>query len=132
MALEEELLEADKEEEAVEEEKQENPNDLSDEEVEAIKELKATAWWEVLKKLISKRIDAEEKSILHQVEDWFINPSSQGFTVYNVLWWFIQGMKMTERLVDVVTQDPEEVKKAQKIMENAEAIMRWEKVEWVD
>ena len=131
MALEEELMESEKEDEVVEE-KQENPNDLSDEEVEAIKELKASAWWEVLKKLIEKRIDVEEKSILHQVEDWFINPSSQGFTVFNVLWWFIQGMKMTERLIDVVTQDPEEVKKAQKVMENAEAIMRGEKVEWVD
>jgi hypothetical protein len=35
-------------------------------------------------------------------------------------------------MVDVITQDPEEVRKAQETMEKAEAIMRWEKVEWVD
>jgi len=130
MALEEELME--KEENVEVEVKQKNYNDLTDEEVEAVKELKASAWWEVLKKCIEKRKDAEEKSILHQIEDGFINPSSQGFTVFNVLWGFIQGMWMTERMVDVITQDPEEVKKAQEAMEKAEAIMRWEKVEWVD
>jgi hypothetical protein len=35
-------------------------------------------------------------------------------------------------MVDVITQDPEEVRKAQEAMEKAEAIMRWEKVEWVE
>ena len=130
MALEEELME--KEEVKEVEVKEKNYNDLTDEEVEAVKELKASVWWEVLKKCIEKRKDAEEKSILHQIEDGFINPSSQGFTVFNVLWGFIQWMWMTERMVDVITQDPEEVRKAQEAMEKAEAIMRGEKVEWVD
>lgn len=130
MALEEELME--KEENIEVEVKEKNFNDLTDEEVEAVKELKASAGWEVLKKCIEKRKDAEEKSILHQIEDGFINPSSQGFTVFNVLWGFIQWMWMTERMVDVITQDPEEVKKAQEAMEKAEAIMRWEKVDGVE
>jgi hypothetical protein len=34
-----------------------------------------------------------------------------------------------ERLVNVIIQDPEDVRKAQEVMKNAEAIARGEKVE---
>lgn len=130
MALEEELM-TESTGGTVEEEKK-NFNDLTDEEVEAVKELEQSAWWEVLKKCLAKRVEAEEKSIISQLKDWFINPKPQGFTLYEVLWGFIQGMLTVERLVKVITQDPEEVKKAQEAMQKAEAIMRGEKVEWVD
>lgn len=131
MALEEELMNEESTEEKVEEQK-ENYWNLTDEEVEAVKELEQSAGWEVLKKCLAKRVEAEEKSILSQLKDWFINPKPQWFTLYEVLGGFIQWMLTVERLVKVIVTDPEEIKKAQKVMENAEAIMRWEKVEWVD
>ena len=37
-----------------------------------------------------------------------------------------------ERLANVLTTDPEDVKKAQEALQKAEAIMRGEKVEWVE
>lgn len=126
MALEEELMHTEVEEST---EEQKDENWLTWEELECLKTLKESAWWEVLLGLIKKRIEAEEKSIISQIKDWFINPSSTWFNVFNVLWGFIQWMWMAERLLNTVTQDPEEVKKAQKIMENAEAILRGEEID---
>lgn len=132
MALEEELMETETPNEEKEWEAQKNYDDLTDEEIEAVKELEQSAGWEVIKKCLKKRVEAEEKSIISQLKDGFINPKPQGFTLYEVLGGFIQGMLTVERLVKVITQDPEEVKKAQEAMEKAEAILRGEEVEWVE
>ena len=49
--------------------------------------------------------------------------------LYEVLGALIQGMGEMERLANVLTTDPEDVKKAQEALQKAEAIMRGEKVE---
>ena len=131
MALEEELM---KEElkaakEAVE---KKNFDDLTDEEIESVKELSESAWWEVIKKCMEKRIDKQKEDIIALARDNCFNAKTEGYSFYEVLGALIQGMWEMERLVNVITTDPEEVKKAQEALQKAEAIMRGEKVEWVD
>ena len=131
MALEEELMTADKEQEETEVEEK-NFDDLTDEEIEQVKELAQSAWWEILLKCMEKRMKKQEESIIVLAKDNCFNAKTEGFSFYEVLGALIQGMGEMERLVKVITTDPEDVKKAQEAMQKAEAIMRWEKVEWVD
>lgn len=131
MALEEELMTANKEAEK-EEEVKKNPDDLTDEEIEAVKELILMPWWEVLKKCMKIRKEKQEENILALARDNCFNAKQDGYSFYEVLGALIQGMGEMERLVNVLTTDPEDVKKAQEALKNAEAIMRGEKVEWVD
>jgi len=131
MALEEELMTADKEQEETEVEEK-NFDDLTDEEIEQVKELAQSAWWGILLKCMEKRMKKQEESIIVLAKDNCFNAKTEGFSFYEVLGALIQGMGEMERLVKVITTDPEDVKKAQEAMQKAEAIMRWEKVEWVD
>lgn len=131
MALEEELMNAEQES-AKEEVEQKNFDDLTDEQIEAVKELEASAWWEVLLNCMKKRVEKQDENILVLAKDNCFNAKTEGFSFYEVLWAFTQGMGEMERLVKVITTDPEDVKKAQEAIKNAEAIMRGEKVEWVD
>ena len=131
MALEEELMTAETEQEKTEAEEK-NFDDLTDEEIEQVKELAQSAWWEVLLKCMEKRVKKQEESIIVLAKDNCFNAKTEGFSFYEVLGALIQGMGEMERLVKVITTDPEEVKKAQEAIKNAEAIMRGEKVEWVE
>lgn len=131
MALEEELMTAETEQEKTEVEEK-NFDDLTDEEIEQVKELAQSAWWEVLLKCMKKRVKKQEESIIVLAKDNCFNAKTEGFSFYEVLGALIQGMGEMERLVKVITTDPEEVKKAQEAIKNAEAIMRGEKVEWVE
>ncbi len=132
MALEEELMKADQESEKKEEEETQNPDDLTDEEIEAVKELIIMPWWEVLKKCMKIRKEKQEENILVLARDNCFNAKTEGYSFYEVLGALIQWMGEMERLANVLTTDPEDVKKAQEAVKKAEAIMRWEKVEWVD
>lgn len=131
MALEQELQEAEAKQQEEEVEVR-NFDDLTDEEVEQVKELSQSAWWEILLKLMKKRVEKQEKDLIVLAKDNCFNPKVDGYTYYEILWAFLQGMWEMERLVNVVTADPEDVRKAQEAVRNAEAIMRGEKVEWVD
>lgn len=131
MALEEELMTANQEAEK-EEVKEKNFDDLTDEEIDSVKELAQSAWWEVLVKCMKKRVEKQDENILVLAKDNCFNAKTEGFSFYEVLWAFTQGMGEMERLVKVIIQDPEEVRRAQEVIKNAEAIMRGEKVEWVD
>ena len=131
MALEQELQEAEAKHQEEEVEVR-NFDDLTDEEVEQVKELSQSAWWEILLKLMKKRVEKQEKDLIVLAKDNCFNPKVDGYTYYEILWAFLQGMWEMERLVNVVTADPEDVRKAQEAVRNAEAIMRGEKVEWVE
>ena len=131
MALEQELQEAEAKQQEEEVEVR-NFDDLTDEEVEQVKELSQSAWWEILLKLMKKRVEKQEKDLIVLAKDNCFNPKVDGYTYYEILWAFLQGMWEMERLVNVVTADPEDVRKAQEAVRNAEAIMRGEKVEWVE
>ena len=131
MALEEEIMTADKQA-AKEEVEEKNFDDLTDEQVESVKELQASAWWEVLLWCMKKRVEKQDENILALAKDNCFNAKTEWFSFYEVLGAFTQGMGEMERLVKVITTDPEDVKKAQEAIKNAEAIMRGEKVEWVD
>lgn len=133
MALEEELMNAESARDAEKEEtvaQEKNPDDPTDEEIEAIKEVMAMPWWEALKRLMKIRIDKQEKNIIVLAKDNCFNAKAEWYSFYEVLGAFTQGMGEMERLAKVVTADPEEIKKAQEAIQKAEAIMRWEKVEW--
>ena len=133
MALEEELMQADKEVSKEEEPTVEkSPDDPTDEEIEAIKEVMAMPWWEALKRLMKVREEKQEKNIIVLAKDNCFNAKAEWYSFYEVLWAFLQWMWEMERLARVVTADPEEIKKAQEAVKKAEAILRWEKVEWVD
>lgn len=131
MALEEELMTANEEAEK-KEEVTKNPDDLTDEEIDAVKELILMPWWEVLKKCMKIRKEKQEENILALARDNCFNAKTEGYSFYEVLGALIQGMGEMERLANVLTTDPEDVKKAQEAIKNAEAIMRGEKVEWVN
>ena len=131
MALEQELQEAEAKHQE-EEVEVKNFDDLTDEEVEQVKELSQSAWWEILLKLMKKRVEKQEKDLIVLAKDNCFNPKVDGYTYYEILWAFLQWMWEMERLVNVVTADPEDVRKAQEAVRNAEAIMRGEKVEWVE
>lgn len=128
MALEEELMTADKEQEN-EEVEEKNFDDLTDEQVEQVKELAQSAWWEILLKCMEKRVKKQEESIIVLAKDNCFNAKTEGFSFYEVLGALIQGMGEMERLVKVIITDPEDVKKAQEAISKAEAIMRWEKID---
>lgn len=135
MALEQELqqeeakMDASKKEEKVEEK---NFDDLTDEEIEAVKEMAAMPWWEIAKKCMEKRVKKQDENIVVLAKDNCFNPKQDWYTLFEVLWAFTQWMGEMERLVKVITADPEDIKKAQEAVQKAEAIMRGEKVEWVD
>lgn len=128
MALEEELMQADKAVET-EEVEQKNFDDLTDEEIEQVKELAQSAWWEILLKCMKKRVEKQDENILVLAKDNCFNAKTEGFSFYEVLWAFTQWMWEMERLVKVIITDPEDVKKAQEAVKKAEAILRWEKVD---
>ena len=115
MALEQEIIDAEAKEEAeakkVEEETK-NFDDLTDEDIENVKELVAMPWWEVLTKCMEKRIKKQEEDIVSLAKNNFMDPKKLGYTAYEVLWGFVQWMWEMERLVKVITADPEEIKKA--------------------
>ena len=128
MALEEELMQADTAEETKEVE-QKNFDDLTDEEIEQVKELAQSAWREILLKCMKKRVEKQDENILVLAKDNCFNAKTEGFSFYEVLWAFTQGMGEMERLVKVIITDPEDVKKAQEAVKKAEAILRGEKVD---
>lgn len=134
MALEQELMEADKKTSTEEEEKveQKNLDDLTDEEIEAVKEMVAMPWWEIVKKCMEKRVKKQEENLVVLAKDNCFNPKQDWYTIYEVFWAFTMWMWEMERLVKVLTADPEDIKKAQEAIKKAEAIARGEKVEWVD
>lgn len=130
MALEEELMTANEQEEK--EVEQKNFDDLTDEQIEAVKELEQSEWRKVLLDCMKKRVEKQDENILVLAKDNCFNAKTEWFSFYEVLGAFTQGMGEMGRLVKVITQDPEDVKKAVESLKNAEAIMRWENVEWVD
>ena len=130
MALEQEIMEQeaklDKEAKATEPEENKNFDDLTDEEIEAVKELEQSPWWEVLKKCMKKRIEKQEEDIVSLAKNNFMDPKKMGYTCFEVLGWFVQWMGEMERLVKVITADPEEIRKAVEALNN----MDKEAVEW--
>lgn len=129
MALEEELMQANEATEEKEEVEQKNFDDLTDEEIEQVKELAQSAWWEILLKCMKKRVEKQDENILVLAKDNCFNAKTEGFSFYEVLWAFTQWMGEMERLVKVIITDPEDVKKAQEAVKKAEAILRGEKVD---
>lgn len=134
MALEEEIMTANEaaEEKKEKEEEVKNFDNLTDEQIAAVKELAAWEGRDILLNCMKKRVEKQEESIIALAKDNCFNAKTEGFSFYEVLGAFIQGMGEMERLVKVIIQDPEDVRKAQEAIKNAEAIMRGEKVEWVD
>jgi len=128
MALEEELAVAEKKQvkEEKKKEKLPNPDDLTDEQIEAVKELEKSLWWEVLKDCMKKRIEKQEKDLLTLAKEHFLDPKKMGYTAFEVLGGFINWMGEMERLVNVLVTDPEEVQKAIKEVNDKEKEM----VEW--
>ena len=116
MALEQEIMEQeaklDKEAKATESEENKNFDDLTDEEIEAVKELEQSAWWKVLTKCMEKRIKKQEEDIVSLAKNNFMDPKKMGYTCFEVLGGFVQWMGEMERLVKVITADPEEIRKA--------------------
>ena len=122
MALEEELMIAEAAAWVTEtEEKTKNPDELTDEEVEQVKEMVAMPWWEVVCKCMEKRIDKQEDDILVLAKEHFMEPKKMGYSAFEVLWGFVQGMWEMQRLVKVITADPEEIRKAVEALQQAEA-----------
>lgn len=128
MALEEEIMKADKKAEQEEEKETKNPDDLTDEEIESVKELVVMPWWEVLKKCMKIRKEKQEENILVLARDNCFNAKTEWYSFYEVLGALIQWMGEMERLANVLVTDPEDVKKAQEALQKAEAIMRWRKL----
>lgn len=128
MALEEEIMKADQES-AKEEVKSENKNfdDLTDEDIELVKECVAMPWWEILCKCMEKRIKKQEEDIVSLAKDSFMDPKKMGYTAFEVLWGFVQWMWEMQRLVKVITADPEEIKKAVEALQEAEKELTGEK-----
>lgn len=131
MALEEELMTAD-EESTVEETKSENKNfdDLTDEDIELVKECVAMPWWEILCKCMDKRKKKQEEDIVSLAKDSFMDPKKMWYTAFEVLWGFVQWMWEMERLVKVITADPEEIKKAVEALQDAEKELTEGKKKW--
>ena len=129
MALEQEIQEQeaamDKKNAATTEENK-NFDDLTDEEIEAVKELEQSPWWEVLKKCMKKRIEKQEEDIVSLAKNNFMDPKKMWYTCFEVLWGFVQWMGEMERLVKVITADPEEIRKAVEALNQ----MDQEAVEW--
>ena len=124
MALEEELMNAEQEsakEEGTEEDK--NFDDLTDEQIEQVKECVAMPWWEVLVKCMEKRKKKQEEDIVVLAKEHFMEPKKFGYSAFEVLWGFVQWMWEMERLVKVITADPEEIKKAVDALQKAESEM---------
>lgn len=119
MALEEELMTQEAEAKQLEE-KLSNPDDLTEDEIEAVKELKESAGWEVLKKCMEKRVKKQEEDLVVLAREHFMEPKKFGYTAFEVLWGLIKWMWEMERLVNVITVDPEDVKKAVEEMTKAE------------
>ena len=132
MALEEEIMTANEAAEKKEEAEVKNFDNLTDEQIEAVKELAASEGRDILLNCMKKRVEKQDENILALAKDNCFNAKTEGFSFYEVLGAFTQGMGEMERLVKVIIQDPEDVRKAQEAIKNAEAIMRGEKVEWVD
>lgn len=130
MALEQEIMEQeaklDKEAKATESEENKNFDDLTDEEIEAVKELEQSAWWKVLTKCMEKRIKKQEEDIVSLAKNNFMDPKKMGYTCFEVLGGFVQWMGEMERLVKVITADPEEIRKAVEALNQ----MDKEAVEW--
>ena len=125
MALEEELMkeELNAAKETVE---KKNFDDLTDEEIDAVKELSESAWWEVIKKCMEKRIDKQKEDIITLAKDNCFSPKPDGYTYYEILGAFIQGIGEVERFIKIITADTEEIMKAQEAIQKDEAIMRGE------
>ena len=120
MALEEELMNAEKESAKEEEKEIKNPDDLTDEQIEQVKELVAMPWWQILLDCMDKRVQKQKDDVIVLAKDNFLNPKPDGYTYYEILGAFMQGMGEMERLVKVLTADPEEVRKAQEALQKAE------------
>lgn len=126
MALEQELQE--KEAELTQKEEVENKNfdDLTDEQIEQVKEMVAMPGWEVVCKCMEKRIKKQEEDIVSLAKNNFMDPKKMGYTCFEVLGGFVQWMWEMERLVKVITADPEELRKAVEALSKMES----EEVEW--
>ena len=131
MALEEEIMKAEIES-AKEEVEKKNLDDLTDEEVESVKELAESAWWEIVQRCLKKREEKQRDDIMVLAKDNCFSPKWDWYTYYEIIGAFLQWMGEVARLIKVITADPEEIRKAQEAIQKAEAIMRGEKVEWVE
>ena len=120
MALEEELMNAEQESAKEEEKETKNPDDLTDEQIEQVKELVAMPWWQILLDCMEKRVQKQKDDVIVLAKDNFLNPKPDWYTYYEILGAFMQGMGEMERLVKVLTADPEEVRKAQEALQKAE------------
>lgn len=132
MALEQELQEKEAAMEAAnganEEINEENPDNLTDEEIEQVKEMVAMPGWEVLVKCMEKRKKKQEDDIVVLAKEHFMEPKKFGYSAFEVLWAFVQWMWEMERLVKVLTADPEEIRKAVEALQAAEKEMtEWKK-----
>ena len=131
MALEEELMTAEAAAWATEEtsEENKNPDELTDEQVEQVKEMMAMPWWTVVCDCMDKRIKKQEDDILVLAKEHFMEPKKMGYSAFEVLWGFVQGMWEMQRLVKVITADPEEIRKAVEALQQAEAELtgQWKK-----
>lgn len=126
MALEQEIMEAEAKEAKAEETEEKNFDDLTDDEIEAVKELILQPWRTVLEKCMEKRIKKQEEDIVSLAKNNFMDPKKMGYTCFEVLWGFVQGMWEMQRLVKVITADPEEIRKAVEALNK----MDQEAVEW--
>lgn len=126
MALEEELMNAEQESAKEVESEEKNFDDLTDEQVESVKELIAMPWWEVLTECMKKRIKKQEDDIVVLAKEHFMDPKKMWYSAFEVLGWFVQWMGEMQRLVNVITADPEEVRKAMEEITKAEdELTKW-------
>lgn len=75
---------------------------------------------------MKKRVEKQEKDIVVLAKDNCFNPKVDGYTYYEVLGALLLGMGEMERLVNVLTADPEEIRKAQEAVKKAEEMMTGE------
>ena len=118
MSLEQELMEQEEklDKKATEkvEEKKKSDDDLTDEEIQAVKELKEAEWYKVLCDCVEKRIKQfKEKTIEPLMIDNCFTPKQHSWiSIYEVFGSFISWMNEFKKIADVITIDPEELQKA--------------------
>jgi hypothetical protein len=78
MALEEELMNAEQESAKEEEKETKNPDDLTDEQIEQVKELVAMPGWKVLLDCMEKRVQKQKDDVIVLAKDNFLNPKPDG------------------------------------------------------
>lgn len=94
--------------------------EFTPEQINLLKELKMSEWYRFLLRLVDELVDATQKQIL-QTADNYSAVKSHWYTVYEILWAFMNGLKKTNEIVeDVTTAD--EKKEAVKEVNESEAV----------